>query len=202
MQSSAEIRWFGKGDAIQKLYDALSVRRISFEKELQRTDWYLQTADHTLGVKLREGNIELKRLITHLGAFKVGNVSGAMEQWQKWSFRVSADDDTFNEIVSTPHPVWIAVSKDRKIAKFEIRDKRNVTQVPLQSRPIQGCNLEIASLVRQDQQWWTVCLEAFGPEANVGRYLQLALDTILTGTDIPTLTIDHSYGYPKWIAFN
>jgi hypothetical protein len=100
---SAEIRWFWPGHAqwevllawftregrlplIEHTDTPDSAARPFVKQERPRTDEYLLLPNcETVGVKQREGQLEVKALVDVPQPFAQGNVAGQIDQWVKWS---------------------------------------------------------------------------------------------------------------------
>ena len=85
MFSTVEVRWFfnaGIPKEIQYWFDQVNSLPAA---QPVRTDHYLQQEENTgLGVKLREGRIEIKQRLQEFGQASFGsNVVGTIEGWSK-----------------------------------------------------------------------------------------------------------------------
>ena len=49
------------------------------------------------------------------------------------------------------------------------------------------------------QRWWSICLEAFGAEANLEAYLQLTAEHVFEVPATPLLESKASFSYPAWL---
>jgi hypothetical protein len=63
----------------------------------------------------------------------------------------------------------------------------------------QGCNLERVELSIFNQQWVSVCFEAFGSETSVEQTLERTIIHLLHQNNFPALTGKNSCGYPEWL---
>jgi hypothetical protein len=187
---SAEVRWFVRGPVDPLVAAWFESSDPPPQQESPRVDHYLDRVDESLGIKLREGKIEVKRREAIIGDLAVGGrVLGVVERWRKWSFTLDDRD--------VPRDSWIVVEKRRRLRKYAIRDGRAVA-VPAGDRPAQGCNVELTELRVADDSWWTLGLEAYGDESTLEDQLWLAARAVF-GDDAPPLTIDDSYAYPAWL---
>ena len=179
---SAEVRWFGRGeipDAIESWFAGLtSASPDGPDPETEtRTDRYLAPTSDALGVKLREGQVEAKRrdaVLAPLAAVVDGLAESVgeaeVELWTKWSFPLAEAVDEIGD-------AWVAVAKARR------------------QRHADECALELSRLEVEGEAWWSVCLEASGPDPNAAlagaarRWLATA----------PPLPESQALGYPAWL---
>ena len=116
MQKSVETRWFLPGTAPPEVVlwfqDGMAMA------QPPRVDTYLHTPkSHDLGIKMREGRIEIKQRYDVHGQHTFHpNVSGIVESWGKWSFTVDSQDPA----VDTLSGSWIPVTKERMIRRYHV----------------------------------------------------------------------------------
>jgi hypothetical protein len=174
---TTEARWFVRGATptdVAAWFDALGP---AVEAE-SRTDRYLAPASDALGVKLREGRIEAKRLDGPAGPLDAGRAGAPLETWTKWSFVLDAD--------AAPGAGWVAVEKTRRQREHEAGEGT--------------CRLELSEVTVDGDAWWSVCLEAEGPSAETRRRaLESAAARWLGRPDAPALPADAARGYPAWL---
>ena len=174
---TAEARWFRRGDvppAVRAWFDALGP-----DVELEsRADRYLAPTDDALGVKLREGHAEAKRRDGVLGPLRVGPAAAPVEGWTKWSFPL-ADP---GPLAAEPDDAWVAVAKTRW------------------QRHADACALELSQVDVGGDRWWSVCLEATGPDAPARRAaLDAAARRWLGAPGAPALPEADAAGYLAWL---
>lgn len=190
MQPTTEVRWFMPGlvpDAVTRWFDALG----SPVAAASRTDRYLQPSTVTEpGVKLREGLLQVKARTAMLGTEVFGSgVEGVVETYRKWSLPVA-------EGAEEPGIGWVDVAKTRQVRLFT--PDGFVEQAGWVDA---GCNAELGEVRLGDQTWWTVCLEAFGPDAAAQHaVLRQAAQQMFARSDAPTLERMHSAGYVGWLV--
>lgn len=200
MNFSAEIRWFNKGEIGKEITSYFRNNSIIFLNEKSRTDWYLSVSDKTTSVKLREGKFEVKRLSKVLDNFQViPGVVGCIEVWTKYGFVIAPEDEEADKITEGKYPFWIPVEKKRSVAKYIINNNGNICQVSGEMHPVEGCTLEICSLITHQQTWWTLCLESSGSEMSVQNNLEMGLRHIFHPSDQLSLKVNQSYGYPQFL---
>jgi hypothetical protein len=200
MYLTAEVRWFYWGAAPRAVLDWLGQCSNLPDAQPPRTDHYLRLPGNvSLGIKLREGQIEVKRRLRQRGTAHFGeNVVGVVEHWRKWSFPISAPEpDSGNWL--TPVSSWIAVDKARRLRRFRLASDGTVSQVTLDRMPERGCEFELSEVRAGGGRWWSVCFEAFGEEERLEDSLY-AVSTILFTPAWPVaMGEDDSLGYPEWI---
>ena len=173
---TAEARWFRRGPVpadVRAWFDGLGPAP---EPE-SRTDLYLAPDSAALGVKVREGQLEAKRRDGAGGVRGLGRSRAAVEDWAKWSF----------SLVVAPQPEegesgWVAVGKTRW------------------QRHADGCALELSEVTVADVPWWSVCLEASGPDHQARHdALARAAERWLGADDAPALAAADAQGYAAWL---
>ena len=174
---TAEVRWFRPGEVpadVRAWFDGLGP-----ETEPQsRTDCYLAPASAALGVKLREGQVEVKRRGGVWAPLTTGRSEAPVESWTKWSFALAEAVGGAPETEDD----WVAVQKTRW------------------QRHAGECALELSRVEVAGVPWWSVCLEATGPDADARRAaLAEAARQWLGADDAPALTAADAQGYPAWL---
>lgn len=214
MYHSGEVRWFlqdGPRTEVERWFSACDTA----VTEQERTDSYV-ILPHctTAGVKIREGNVEVKAQ-TRPAAFVefTDRVSGYEDAWVKWS-RPASDPRNFLAQATIPER-WAHVRKARTLRLLSL-EKEAPEEIAPGSRHLHaGCQAEQTDLrvvitdaetepSAQDWQraerWWSLSLEAFGPPEHVGELLCRAAAHWF-GRGFPaTLSAANSMSYPKWLA--
>ncbi|WP_412068950.1 hypothetical protein [Rubrivirga sp. IMCC43871] len=173
-----EVRWFHPGPIpgpVAAWFDALG-EPVADEA---RTDRYLAPSSDALGVKLREGRIEMKRRDGMAGPVAAGASRTTAEAWTKWSFALA-------ESVGELDGPWLAVAKRRRQRVLELTTGQ--------------CALELSAVTVGVAAWWSVCLEAEGDTVDRRRTsLAAGAARWLGVADAPALTADAAFGYPAWL---
>jgi hypothetical protein len=200
MQATMEVRWFYGGTIPPDMVGWFHQADQHSADPSPRVDHYLRIAEgDTLGIKLREGRIELKQRHRQYGAVRLhGWVAGIMEHWRKWSFPLAGLNDGLK---GAAHPAsdWIDVYKRRWLQRYEVLDEEKIAAVSSQYYPDQGCDFELTEVRAAGAAWWTLGFEAFGNEDTIQENLRLLADRVLGFTDPPVLAVEDSYGYPRWL---
>lgn len=196
MFPTAEVRWFLEGPVPG---DARAwFRAVAGAPEVEaRTDRYVRpTSPDGLGVKWREGKLEIKRRAEVVGEERFHVVvAGRVERWRKWSFPLAPPAE-----LAQPAGDWIAVAKRRQVRYFAA-EPDGVRWLALGEQSAQACGLELGEVRVGDVVWWSVCLEAFGPdEAALVERLRRVAAHVVAVAEPPALGAEHARSYPAWLV--
>lgn len=173
-----EVRWFRPGPVpgpVAAWFGALGEP----VAEEARTDHYLAPSSDALGVKLREGRLEMKRRDGTGGPVAAGPARATAEAWTKWSFALA-------EPVGALDGSWLAVAKRRRQRALELAAGR--------------CALELSEVTVCGAGWWSVCLEAEADTPAARRTaLAAAAARWLAVDGAPALAAADARGYPAWL---
>jgi len=163
MYKSKEIRWFSRTED-QSISRWFEENGFTFENSDARTDYYLPLRNQNgIGIKLREGNIEIKQLISRSHKEKLAkSVKGYFEHYIKWSFTSAEEDPLFDEIIKEEKYSWLAVKKERIGFKLKENQNGSIIRVKMDEYPEFGCQVEYTRLKVKDELWYTLGLEWFG----------------------------------------
>ncbi len=197
--NTAEVRWFIKGKIPTTVFDWFVGLNNNYVNQPERTDYYLLLkSNHSTGIKLREGRVEIKQQTQHIGNISPGkNVIGLAEKWQKWSFELNET----NNIISTEQysNEWLAVTKNRILVNYGISKESIVSQ----KEPTlykNGCITEITSIKINNENWWSLGLESYGDENRLLDNLVLISHLILSDKSNIRFSLDESFSYPGWLT--
>jgi len=205
---TAEVRWFKRGNLPATVLSWFNHCPGGASRLEQRTDTYLLTHVDNLGIKIREGRLEIK-FRTH----GVGNrpflpkLTGMIEHWAKVGFA----EETVSlkaRTMELPGTTWLDVKKTRLVRHYTKADSGDI--VPLASDAVSyspaqleaegGCSLEITEIEVPQGKWWSLGLEAFGSDRNREELLVAITKFLGSLNDSPPLEFQASYGYPYWLA--
>jgi hypothetical protein len=193
MVATVEMRWFVEGalpDDVVNWYEE-AVGLVDWQ---ERVDRYVRPAARDgLNVKWREGHIEIKRLVEEVGPHEWGEVAGSSQRWRKWSFPLSEELP-----LATTGNDWIPVSKHRTVRTFAHRGDKMMLMKPGEHLP-HGCSVEITALESHGRKWWTLALEAFGPDLEAREMLLQTGARVFAHEGAPPLTPDASMSYVRWL---
>ena len=201
MYPTLEVRWFYQGAMPPAVLEWFQSAVQGIVVQPTRVDYYLRLPDnHSLGIKLREGRIEIKQRSQQHGLVNFHDgVAGLVESWRKWSLEV-AKTGTGLEGNLEPASAWILVQKDRLLGKYRLTAGGQIVPIPASEPAGQGCEVELSNIQVGGEAWWTLALEASGQEttlqssllAGAGQLFRSRPPQIFSGLD--------SYSYPRWMA--
>jgi hypothetical protein len=171
------------------------------ERHPCREDHYLQLRDtDTLGIKLREGRVEVKQRVRDQGVFRLQErVTGVVEHWRKWSFQLAAAHRALSSIAAPP-TAWIPVRKERLLRTYGLTVDGSVVPVPAPEALRHACELELTRVDVAGQDWWTLAFEAFGDESALQERLLLVARHVFAAGEPPALNASESRGYADWLG--
>jgi hypothetical protein len=223
--TSAELRWFlynppDQWDEILKWfrlqgrlllrpensYDPNSVTEPFVKREAKRSDKYLLLPDcDAVGVKQRQGNLEIKALVSgpRPFSFSARGINGRIDQWIKWSLASKLHKEL--EVEMDQAGPWSNVVKDRYLQKYSFDSGRMVAVSP-DHRPDTGCNIELTKIsVKPDVwDWLTFGFEAYGPSNRSIAMLDEAVEHFFAAHGPSPVRLEgrDSLNYPNWLALN
>jgi hypothetical protein len=198
MYLTAEVRWFNWGPVPRAVLDWLEQRSSLPAPQPPRQDHYLGLGNASLGIKLREGRIEVKMRLQQRGMARFGeNIVGQAERWRKWSFPLS-DPDPGSWL--SPAGAWIPVRKVRRLHRYGLAEDGTVSLVPSDRLPTAGCDFELSEVRTVEGTWWSVCFEAFGPAAGLEDSLYAVAAIIMAPGWPVAMEAEGSYSYPEWLV--
>lgn len=195
MWPTAEVRWFVEGRIPGDFLAWFAKDFPLLETQPPRVDIYLPIlTDDGMGIKLREGRIEIKQRYGRLGPMTLTHgVVGIPELWRKWAFGPVAPGENGLE-------GWVAVQKTRLVRNYAVgAEGERPVAIPHTRSPERGCSVELTEALANGQVWWTIGFEATGSEAELAVTLESVVEQTLIGCDRLWLALDRSYGYPHWL---
>lgn len=208
MFHTVEVRWFGNGDlpgTVRSWFNQCPGEASGLD---QRTDTYLLTHVDNIGIKIREGRLEIKFRTRRLGEQPFHpNLAGMIEHWTKVSFD---DEMGFRSAGALGNfdTQWLDVKKARQVRHYTQRQSGDI--VPFNTNtesysPTQldidvGCSLEITEIQVSKGKWWSLGVEAFGPDKGREEILIAATNFLGRTYYAPPLAFQDSFSYPSWLA--
>ena len=184
-----EIRWFVR--ELPFAPDTVFGRETVPE---ERTDWYAPAGDPGTGTKLREGRLETKLRTDIIEHVDVAGCRGVMERWQKWSVVLAEEGPGEDLLLGTG---WIPIRKRRWLQVWSTEHEELLI---VNERIGEGALFELTELDTPDGTWWTVGLEAFGPEGTRRPSLERVMSHVLGHLPAHrSLGEPESMGYPSWL---
>lgn len=202
MQLTAELRWFNRGtlpEAISHWFeqDCLGGERSPAE---ERSDVYLYSpgCDY-LGIKLRQGRLEIKWRKAELGVVHFGDrVEGKAEKWVKWICE-DPTDEMFKP-AAVVGKSWVSVKKVRSQRQYQVLPDESITAVPVTESIDQGCTVELTQLGINGNAWWSLAFEAFGEDDCLMDNLQAVAKWVFKTYRESELQAEGSFAYPTWLC--
>lgn len=197
MLTSAELRWFKHGALPEGIAQWFQQYEGVAPPE-EREDLYLYVPENDyMGIKLRQGRLEIKWRKAQLGILRFGDaVEGNAEKWGKWLCEDPTQESfQLQDVVST----WVSVKKRRFQRRYQFADAL-IKVVGVNESITQGCNVELTQLRINDNEWWSIAFEAFGKEERLMNNLKsVASEVFQNYRDLELLAKD-SYAYPSWLS--
>lgn len=195
MTCTLEARWFGTPPlppAFQKWFSTLG----TVETETQ-TDLYLPAEDPALNLKLRDGQLQIKRRLAGPLRTSFGDqAAGHCEQWVKWSFALQEETSPLWD--EDPTDLWVAVQKTRDQISIP-PDEQSALSTNLPTTPPATLEAELTTIETAHESAWTFCLETQGPLSSLADTLMIAGPLLVDDTLTITLSDDQSFGYVRWL---
>ncbi len=194
-----ELRWFYRGTIPAEMGKWFQALGTPLEPIDTRSDLYLQSRSPDIGLKLRQGNLEVKYRQQESGNLTIEGVSESRAE--RWSKCICGDREsglTPTSIASKPG--WIKVDKirDRRLYRVDFEPEIVLTQIATPTAGIAA--IELTQLQVATQNWWTLACEYFGSDLDLDRQFLLLVRALRSG--IPDLQIGApiSCGYPQWLS--
>lgn len=190
-----EVRWFYPGSlpvAVTNWFDTLGKNPSNPDT---RTDVYLQSSSPDLGVKLRQGNLEVKYRQQQLGNIQIDRFpEGHVEQWSKW---------ICNEVPSSEagKQGWIQVDKVRYQRFYRVEFLDRIQLISIDTPRQNAAAIEITDLQLRGQSWWSIACEYLGNNISIDREFLPLVHSLLLNSPLSTST-PISGGYPQWLIEN
>jgi hypothetical protein len=164
-------------------------------------DYYLRLAGgDSLGIKLREGRIEIKQRHGPTGVVRLHDrVAGQVEHWRKWTFPLDEASSELSGLLLPPSS-WIGVEKARRLRTYRVAGDDTIVAISARGYPERGCSWELTRLRVRGEAWWTLGFEAFGEQASLRERLLLVADQVLGAQEPPALEAGDSFSYPRWLS--
>jgi hypothetical protein len=196
-----EIRWFYPGNIPKQItfwFEQNCLVKPSPPEE--RTDVYLHSPGcDFLGIKLRQGRLEVKWCQAELGTMRFGElIEGNAQKWGKWLCEDSTGE-SFQPATVLTQPYWISVHKIRYTQLYEVLPDFSVQRIPTNEGINNACSVELTQLAIADNNWWSLGLEARGDDSRVMDNLQVTGSFIFNTVTFVKLLRENSYPYPKWL---
>lgn len=201
MYLTLEVRWFYPGPLPGRIVETLRERSCLPVLLPARQDQYLLLeGEPALGIKLREGNVEVKQRLEAPHVVEVGpGAVGWGARWRKWSFPLAPEPGP-PEGRLVPGSAWLAVEKERRLQRYRLGGDLQADSVPPEAPAELGCEFELSRVRARGEEWWSACFEAFGDGPMMEQaLLAVAAKVLGQGWPVP-LEAEQSFGYAAWVA--
>lgn len=198
LKPTVELRWFFSEPVRFDEYLVSFNPTILVEVENQPTrhDFYLLDSGERIGIKWREGNIEIKQQQSEAETYENNNVVGYLEHWEKWSFPLAGPGDF------RPTNRWLKISKRRRLLTLAYdATTRGVSPVADDQAVVNRCELEYTQLRVADRDYYTLGAEASGESAHLQETLLRTMDYLAENSNLNCLNLTRarSSNYARWI---
>jgi hypothetical protein len=203
MLTTYELRWFYPGRIPENI--AVWFKQNCLIEPLQppeeRSDIYLYSPESDfMGIKLRQGRLEVKWRKAELGTVYFGKFAeGKAQKWGKW-FCCDSTQESFQPKTVLDKPSWVSVEKMRYLQLYQFIPNSSPAPVSTQESIDNGCSVELTQLVIRDRIWWSLAFEASGEEACMMDNLQATAYRVFNTYPESKLLAVNSYAYPTWLA--
>jgi hypothetical protein len=199
MDVTVEVRWFGEGSIPVEISEWFRRGSCPPERAAPRIDHYLLCPNtDTLGIKLREGRIEIKQRQYEYGVRHFHKrIFGRVEAWRKWSFELAVGADYASSLLDGS---WLGVTKERELQRYQILGSDRVVAISATDHPDRECALELTKIRAKGGIWWSLGFEAFGDGVSLEENLLLVAQHLFSSFEAPSLGAEGSLGYPKWLG--
>lgn len=210
MLLTAELRWFYRGTLPEEVLhwfeqDCLGEQ---LQPPEEREDLYLYSpgCDY-LGIKLRQGRLEIKWRKAELGVVRFGDrVEGKAEKWGKWLCE-DPTAESFQLTTVVGEKAWVSVKKVRFLRKasltqrqYQVLPGESITPVSVTESIDQGCTVELTQLGINGNAWWSLAFEAEGKDDCLMDNLQAVANWVFKSYHGSKLQGEDSYAYPTWLS--
>lgn len=200
MLTTTELRWFKLGTLPKEITQWFQHQLGDLAPPEEREDVYLYTPGcEYMGIKLRQGRLEIKWRKAELGNLRFGEkVEGKVEKWGKWL----CEDPTQQSF--QPQNVvgksWVSVKKKRSQRKYQVISGESIVAVSVNQSIDQGCNVEITQLSINGNNWWSLAFEAFGEDDCLMNNLKAVASDVFKNYQGFQLQPQDSFAYPSWLS--
>lgn len=189
MIETMEIRWFWDTPLSQENVRWLeSLYQKSLEREPERTDCYLRLPEtDAIGIKLREGALEVKRRIGELIEGPKDPLK--LEQWIK----LRGDNPDLEENLLSAD--WLPVRKQRLMSWWMLSEQ-GIQPAHYSSPEDTVSQVELAEILVGEQIYTTLGVEAAGPQSRTADLVFRLAETLLEAPSGPDFDKGKALSYP------
>ncbi|KAB8332577.1 hypothetical protein SD80_018495 [Scytonema tolypothrichoides VB-61278] len=203
MLTTYELRWFSPGMIPENIKTWFKQNCLidPMQPPEEREDVYLYSPKSDfLGIKLRQGRLEVKWRKTELGAVRFGDfVEGQAEKWGKW-LCCDSTEESFQPNLVLGNSSWVSVQKVRHSQLYQVLPEFPPQPVSVDEYIENGCTVELTHLIIQGNAWWSLAFEASGEDACLMENLQATASWVFDSYRELKLLAINSYAFPSWLA--
>ena len=203
MQRSAEVRWFFAGAVPRAMRDWFVPA--ASPPPLTRTDEYLAFPTANVGVKFRQGNLEIKALIENCGVHTWDSIAGRVRDMDEMGGERAPELAALRRRVIRQRSLVVAVTKARSLRRFSFERSLHEIRADTTRFPADGCNVELTDIRVGRTRHWTFGFEAFA-RAHPPRIIDVLHQTaerLFDERAAPPLrqgfAVSNSLSYPEWL---
>ena len=155
-----------------------------------------------MGVKWREGELQIKGCVQQIGTQMFGAHIGKVEQWLKWSYKGPTVDRAFGPLFHAPRnggPTIVTVNKRRALRKIAVDGRGALCEVSGGAFPERAVNVELTELEVGRERYWSLGVEAFPDDSNIPAAFFAVAQSFLQQLEGVTLSEDNCFSYPGWL---
>lgn len=210
--SSLEVRWFfdgsdGERDAMARWFEECSP--VGRSDDVGAVEWKGRKGDEPdtylllpgyedMGIKWREGALQIKGLVSDVGpASYGGHHEGRVQRWIKWSF--SDVPANLRTLFRDEDRTLVPVAKTRAVRLVEIENAGDYIEVPSSKWIRQGIAFEMTDLELDGEHFHTIAFEAFPDSDSLRKHFDHVVAGFLAGLEAPDLDLARSMSYPAWL---
>lgn len=156
-----------------------------------------------MGVKWREGELQIKGRVEELGAQRFGGEHiGFVERWCKWSYaHIPSLLHSMQMQMTAESKGSVDVHKTRALRTLLIDDAAGtIREVDESVQVTRGINAELTDVRVGDAGWCSLALEAFPDDAALREPFLRGVSQFLSSLDSMLLTSETSLSYPGWLS--
>jgi len=203
MLTSAELRWFERGrlpEATSQWFQQDELGDYLAPPE-EREDVYLYLPGcEYIGIKLRQGQLEIKWRKAELGSVRFGDtVEGKAEKWGKWLCEDSTSE-SFQPQDVVGEKSWVNVKKARSQRRYQVLPGKLIKAVPVTESIAQGCTVELTQLSINSNDWWSLAFEAVGEDDCLMNNLEAVARRVFKSYRGSKLQPQNCFAYPTWLS--
>ena len=164
-----------------------------------RTDTYLPIGQaEGLSVKIRGGlRLDIKVSIGDNGVLDLpGHARGRTQSWKKWSLPMPPVGE-----IEAQYPERVQIAKHRRIGWFSVAYGVATARASPGATGEPTCTAELTEVLKGEEKWWTLGLEAAGAPTTLRRTLTATAALLFSSSppDGLRLHITDSMPYSEWL---